>query len=291
MASDRCGSPAFRQECAVLAIRSTWSIPAIGRGVRHAVPQLERPIAHLGGTRVRETRDAEMHRVDRGREGTFDVVTLHPLVRDEHGAADAPGPGLLQLLAPGQRLGVPHVQSRALAGKQLFDDRVAHERVPESVATALHDDDDTGVDARAQSVLEFIGRSGHDLFEQLVVDPPASGSERTHDVLRVLVQGLVAGEEDLTQGLGHHDRVGIIVDADQFLDEEGHPFTAFEERGAAPGTGRRSPAGPTPARAPARQSADSGSSGRPGDCARARPGTLEADVPGRRRRCGSSARS
>ena len=108
--------------------------PCHGLGVRHPVPDAERPLAMAQGLRERKRTvgvDARLHRrLQRAHEIAGGVPVVRELARDSDGAGAQRG---MVGQSPGQR----EMQRRSLAGQQVAIHGFADERVAERVRIAV----------------------------------------------------------------------------------------------------------------------------------------------------------
>ena len=195
-----------------------------GGGVGHDVPQAERTLAELRGGGVCGGGAGLAHRLHRGGERADRVVRAEP-VEGDLGGETARARGRRGLVG----LGVPGVESRALAGQQVGEDRLAHERVPERVVVAL-DREHSDEHALTRRGVELVGRAGVHLGEQGVRDAHATRGDEAQQLLCRLGQPLVAGEQEFAERVGHGALVAASVDADELLDEERYAVAAAEHR-------------------------------------------------------------
>ncbi len=196
-----------------------------GRGVGHAIPELERTLPELCRARVGEGGPAQSHPLERRPERLVERVRLHPVERDEHGTCGSlrgvAGAGL-------ERPCVAHVHPTALAGQQLCVDGLSHERVPEVVFTT-RDHEDAGVDRLTEGDVELGGGQPGDLGQDVVVDPAAARGQHPHHLLRPGAERLVPAEQQLSQGVGNRSPVAALHNADELLDEERDALAALEQ--------------------------------------------------------------
>ena len=149
----------------------------LGR-VGHDVPEAERAFAELGSSGVCRGGPGLAHGLHRGGERPGRIVRAEPVERDLGGeATGARGSGGLV------GLGVARMEPRTLAGQQVGEDRLAHERVPERVVVAV-DREHAVVHALTRRGVEFVGGAGVDLGQQRVRDAHAAGGDEPKQLLR-----------------------------------------------------------------------------------------------------------
>ncbi len=192
--------------------------------VGHHVPQAERPLAELGGGGVRTGGTRLAHGLHRGGERFRGVVRAEPVIGDLGGesAGACRGRGF-------ESLRISCVESRPLAGQDVVEDRLPHQRVAECVVVAV-DGEHAEEHGLPCGGVELVFAALVHLREHRVRDAHAAGGDEAQQLLRRLGQSLVAGEQQLTKGVGYEALVAASVDADELLDEERHAVAAAEHR-------------------------------------------------------------
>ncbi len=162
----RSPSPAFRQRGRGLGQQVDPGAPGDLFRVGDAIPQLDRPFAHRRGSTVRVREARFFHRLERCDEGTTDVMSGHPVIRDlARRPRAAP--------AAFERLGVAGVEACALPGKEVGVDRLTHQGVPERVFVVVGGEH-VGGHRFARGGVELLGRSREHRGEEFVIDAAAT---------------------------------------------------------------------------------------------------------------------